>query len=242
MTDRSDSIQPIQTGHGRASANDADHATTTLATGNFQQPHSAPERHTVSGADLRFANPTPLALMGFVISTFTFAMVLMEWGGASSLTGVLGIFFFTGPVLMGLATIFEWIRGEFMQASALLEFIMMICGLFTVFWSSWGLIFTPSVGIAATYSLSGNVLEGSLSKPYNATLAIYALVWGFAILTFFVFTLGANAVLAAVFFLLWTGAFCISGTYWCLSLSKISTAQTLKTASGALFFAAAALG
>nr|OQO19133.1 hypothetical protein B0A51_12988 [Rachicladosporium sp. CCFEE 5018] len=213
MTDRSDSSQPMQSGHDKASANDANHATTTLAPEDSQQPHPASERHTMSAPVQRFANPTPLALMGFVISTFTFAMVLMGWGGANSLIGVLGIFFFTGPVLMGLATIFEWIQGNFFQ--------MMICGLFTVFWLSWGLIFTPSVGIAASYSTTGNALEGMLSKQYNATLAIYALVWGFAILTFFVFTLGANAVMAAVFFLLCVGAFC---------------------AGGALFFAAAALG
>ncbi|OQN96691.1 hypothetical protein B0A48_17331 [Cryoendolithus antarcticus] len=168
MTERSDSIQPIHAGHGRASANDADHATMTLDPGASQQPHPAPERHTMSATHDSFANPTPLALMGFVISTFTFAMVLMD--------------------------------------------------------------------------LTGNALDGMLSKPYNATLAIYAPVWGFAILTFFVFTLGANAVLAAVFFLLWAGAFSVSGAYWCLSLSKISTAQTLKKAGSALCFAAAALG
>ncbi len=31
----------------------------------------------------KFANPTPLGFVGFVISTFTFSMVLMGWAGAS---------------------------------------------------------------------------------------------------------------------------------------------------------------
>lgn len=60
-----------------------------------------------------FANPTPMGFVGFVISTFTFSMVLMGWGGAAGLAGVAGIFFFVGPVLLILATIFEWIMGNF---------------------------------------------------------------------------------------------------------------------------------
>jgi hypothetical protein len=40
----------------------------------------------------RFANPTPMGLVGFVISTFTFSMILMGWGGASGLPAVVGIF------------------------------------------------------------------------------------------------------------------------------------------------------
>jgi uncharacterized protein len=31
----------------------------------------------------RYANPTPLGFVGFVISTMTFSMVLMGWGGAN---------------------------------------------------------------------------------------------------------------------------------------------------------------
>jgi len=44
-----------------------------------------------------FANPTPMGFVGFVISTFTFAMVIMGWGGAGGLAGVAGIFFVCRP-------------------------------------------------------------------------------------------------------------------------------------------------
>jgi uncharacterized protein len=37
-----------------------------------------------------------MGFVGFVISTFTFAMVSMGWGGADGLAGVAGIFFFVG--------------------------------------------------------------------------------------------------------------------------------------------------
>jgi hypothetical protein len=40
-------------------------------------------------------------------------MVLMGWGGAAGLQAVVGIFFFTGPVLLLLSTIFLWIQAQF---------------------------------------------------------------------------------------------------------------------------------
>lgn len=58
-----------------------------------------------------------MGFVGFVISTFSFAMVMMGWGGAAGLSGVLGIFFFVGPVLLLLGTIFEWIMGNFFPVS-----------------------------------------------------------------------------------------------------------------------------
>jgi succinate-acetate transporter protein len=39
-------------------------------------------------ANKRYANPTALGFVGFVISTFTFSMVMMGWGGASGLSPV----------------------------------------------------------------------------------------------------------------------------------------------------------
>lgn len=60
-----------------------------------------------------FANPTPMGLVGFVISTFTFSMILMGWGGASGFPAVVGIFFFVGPLMLTLAAIFNWIMGNF---------------------------------------------------------------------------------------------------------------------------------
>jgi succinate-acetate transporter protein len=71
---------------------------------------------------LSVANPTPLGFVGFVISTFTFSMTLMGWGGASGLYPVVGIFFFVGPLLLTLACIFEWIMGNF--------FSMMVMGMY----------------------------------------------------------------------------------------------------------------
>lgn len=67
---------------------------------------------------MRFANPTALGFVGFVISTFTFSMVLMGWGGSEGFSPVVGIFFFTGPLLLTFAMIFEWVMGNFFPSES----------------------------------------------------------------------------------------------------------------------------
>lgn len=89
----------------------------TMSPELFEKLYLTPKVPQVGKNRHRFANPTPMGFMGFVISTFTFAMILMGWGGASGLSGVAGIFFFTGPLLLMVAAIFEWIMGNFFPVS-----------------------------------------------------------------------------------------------------------------------------
>ncbi|KAK0773254.1 hypothetical protein LTS02_015144 [Friedmanniomyces endolithicus] len=85
----------------------------TISPELFEKLYLTPKVPRVGDYNKRFANPTPMGFVGFVISTFTFAMaqsreaVLRQtsyrreliltlwqgWGGASGLAGVAGIFF-----------------------------------------------------------------------------------------------------------------------------------------------------
>ncbi|KAH8685391.1 GPR1/FUN34/yaaH family-domain-containing protein [Tricladium varicosporioides] len=182
----------------------------------------------------RFANPTPLGMMGFVISALTFAAVLMGWGGATTLVGVAGIFYFTGPVLLTLACIFEWIMGNF--------FSMMAMGMFAVFWLSFGVLQTPSWGIAASYSTTGSAAEGAASVGYNAAIALYLMVWGFWLFTVFCFALKTNTVFALIFMFAFMSSFIIGGAYWKVSTGDYDMALKLQKAGAAIFFIVALLG
>jgi hypothetical protein len=108
MSHHSDSIEPSL--HKTAT-------NITLSPELFEKLYLTPKVPHVGDANKRYANPTPMGFVGFVISTFSFAMVKMGWGGAAGLSGVLGIFFFVGPVLLLLGTIFEWIMGNFFPVS-----------------------------------------------------------------------------------------------------------------------------
>lgn len=111
-------------------------------------------------------------------------------------------------------------------------FPMMVMGLFAVFWLSFGMLQLPTLGLAAAYSTTGdNMAEGMASPAYNAVIALYLLVWGFALLTFFIFTLRTNAVFASIFLFVTIGVFILSGAYWKVSTGDFSQAQTLQKVS-----------
>ncbi|KAF2864792.1 GPR1/FUN34/yaaH family-domain-containing protein, partial [Massariosphaeria phaeospora] len=196
--------------------------------------------------DKRFANAAPLGFLGFVICVMSFAVVLMGWGGAGpNMAAISGMFFFVGPVLLLLSLIGLWIQNQF--------FPMMVCGLFSVFWLSFGMLQLPTLQLQASYapaaspgsppaSLAELAAAGAASKSYNAVIALYLTVWGFAIFTFWLFTLRINLVFAGIFALTSTGSFVMSGAYWKVSVGNYAAAQTLQTTAGAIFFVVALLG
>lgn len=105
---------------------------------------------------------------------------------------------------------------------------MMVCGLFSVFWLSFGFILLPTLDLAASYSTTGSAAEGAATAAYNAAIALYLIVWGFALLTFFVFTLRTNAIFAGIFFFVTLGAFILSGAYWRVSTGDYGQAMQLQ--------------
>ncbi|KAK3110109.1 hypothetical protein LTR53_015945 [Teratosphaeriaceae sp. CCFEE 6253] len=206
----------------------------TISPELFEKLYLTPKVPHVGDYYKRFANPTPMGFVGFVISTFTFAMVNMGWGGANGLAGVAGIFFFVGPVLLILATIFEWIMGNF--------FPMMVQSLFAVFWLSFGLLQLPTLGLAAAYSPTGDAAEGALSVGYNSTVGLYLIVWGFALFTFWIFTLKTNMVFAGIFLFVTIAAWILAGAYFCVGKANYVMATKLQHTGGALLFVVAVLG
>ncbi|KAI1266958.1 GPR1/FUN34/yaaH family-domain-containing protein [Xylariaceae sp. FL1019] len=199
----------------------------------FEKLYLTPKVPHVGDYNQRFANPTALGFVGFVISTFTFSMVLMGWGGAEGLAPVVGIFFFTGPILLTFAMVFEWIMGNF--------FAMMVMGLFAVFWASFGVLQLPTLNLGIAYATSADP-TGSTSVAYNTDIALYLIVWGFALFTYFVFTLKINAVFAGIFGLVSAAAWILAGAYLKVAAGDYTTALRLQKAGGALLFVVAALG
>jgi uncharacterized protein len=108
----------------------------------------------------------------------------------------------------------------------------MVCGLFAVFWLSFGMLQLPTLGLAAPYSANGeNAIAGAASKEFNAVIALYLIVWGFALFTFFIFTLKTNMVFAGIFLFVTIAAWVLSGAYWKVSTGDYKTAGDLQKVS-----------
>ncbi|CAK7200893.1 hypothetical protein SEUCBS139899_003592 [Sporothrix eucalyptigena] len=204
----------------------------TMSPEMFEKLYLTPKVPHAGDNIKRFANPTPLGFLGFVIAGFSFAMILMGWGGASGASPIVGIFFF-GAMLLIVGMVFEWIMGNF--------FSMMTMGLFGIFWLSFGLLQLPTLDLTAAY-ITADDPTGTSSPQYNACLALFLLVWGFAIFTLGIFSLKINVVFVAIYAILIAFAFVMSGCYWRLSFGDVDNAVKLQKAGGALLFSAAALG
>lgn len=100
--------------------------------------------------------------------------------------------------------------------------------LFAVFWLSFGLLQMPTLGLAAAYSTTGNAAEGAASKEYNAVVGLYLIVWGFALLTFWIFTLKTNAVFAGIFGFVTLAAWVLAGAYFKVGSGDYETAGKLQ--------------
>jgi len=105
---------------------------------------------------------------------------------------------------------------------------MMVMGMFAVFWLSFGVLETPSWGIAASYSPTGNASEGAASVGYNAAVALYLMIWGVWLFTIFLFTLKTNAVFACIFLGAFTSSFVLGGAYWKVSTGEYDMALRLQ--------------
>ncbi|KAI0421870.1 GPR1/FUN34/yaaH family-domain-containing protein [Xylaria grammica] len=205
----------------------------TMSPELFEKLYLTPKVPRAGDYNKRFANPTPLGFIGFVISTATFSMVIMGFGGTGGLSPVAGIFFFVGPVTMILALIFEWILGNF--------FSMMVMGLFAVFWLSFGLLEVPNLALGIPFATPEDP-TGTASREYNAAIGIYLIVWGFAFFTFFVFTTRLNTVLATIFSLTTAGTWVLATAYFKASWGDYEGAAGFQKAGGAIIFAVSMLG
>jgi len=111
-------------------------------------------------------------------------------------------------------------------------FSMMVCGLFAVFWLSFGMLQLPTLGLGAPYSTSGtDAVAGEATKAYNAVIALYLIIWGFALFTYFIFTLKTNCVFAGIFLFVTIACWVLSGAYWKVSRGEYATAHTLQVVS-----------
>jgi succinate-acetate transporter protein len=114
----------------------------------------------------------------------------------------------------------EWIMGNFLS--------MMIMGMFAVYWLSFGALQTPSMGIAASYSATGDAAQGALTVGYNAAIALYLMVWGFWLFTTFIFTLMTNVVLVLIFLFASLASFVLGAAYWKVSTAEFALAANLE--------------
>jgi succinate-acetate transporter protein len=131
-----------------------------------------------------FANPAPLGLSAFALTTFVLSSINAGFVPAGATNIIVGLALFYGGLAQLLAGMWEFRSGNTFGATAFTSY--------GAFWMALGVVFIPGFGIAA--ALGTNNL--------HPALGIFLLGWTIFTLLMFLGTLRTNYALMALFGLL----------------------------------------
>ncbi|KAF2239374.1 hypothetical protein EV356DRAFT_502427 [Viridothelium virens] len=201
----------------------------------FERLYLNPEVRVKGQLRNTFANPTPLALCGFLLATTAFACDTMGWRGAGGNGAAsTGPIIFMGGMLQIVGGIMEWILGN--------TFICVVLNTYGAFWLSYGTSLQPFYNTAGFYSSNpgaadaASQLEGMKTPAYMASLAFWFLFMG--LLTFFYMVLALKVNITLVFTLLMLGCtYCVNAAaFWYNAEEQTVTGSRLQLTGGATTF------
>ena len=135
----------------------------TLTPELFEKIYLNPQQEVKGDLRSTFGNPTPLALLGFLLSLSPLSCELMGWRGAGG-DGIatVGAYYFIGGFLMSLGGILEFFLGN--------TFSFVVFCSFGGFWFTLGATLTPAFGAYAEYAADpANPSSGLTSAGFHAS-------------------------------------------------------------------------
>ncbi len=156
------------------------------------------------------ANPGPLGLSAFALTTFVLSSINAGWFSAGATTIVVGLALFYGGLAQLLAGMWEFKAGNTFGATAFTSY--------GAFWLSFAVIFIPGFGILGSLTAAGAT---------DQALGLYLLAWTIITAILLIASLRSNIALIAVF------AF-LTLTFLSLTIGKLSGSSTFGTLGGYL--------
>ncbi|RDL33622.1 uncharacterized protein BP5553_07990 [Venustampulla echinocandica] len=209
----------------------------------FEKIYLSP-KNAVKG-DLRktFGNPTPIALVGFLLCLSPLCCDLMGWRGAGG-NGAAGIasYMFFGGITMFLGGLLEFFLGNTFPS-------VVFCS-FGAFWLTFGGTLQPSFYAYALYAPEGQPASaGMATVGFLSSFAFFLLFMGVLCLVFLICSLRTNVVFVVIFFTLVIAFGLLAGAYWQNANSIMyedpsaaALAGRLQVTAGAILFITALSG
>ncbi|KAH8553405.1 GPR1/FUN34/yaaH family-domain-containing protein [Umbelopsis sp. PMI_123] len=180
----------------------------------YSNPSAAPAPAPAPAQQV-IANPGPLGLCGFALTTFVLS--LHNAGAGVFATGpsnvVVGLAFFYGGLVQLLAGMWEFKTGNTFGATAFSSY--------GGFWLSFALIFVPGAGILDAYAAPKSTIQN-----LENSLGIFLLGWTIFTGIMLIASHRSNVGLVSLFFFLFV-------TFVLLTASKFNANTTLQVAGGA---------
>ncbi|CAM1501355.1 Fc.00g105170.m01.CDS01 [Cosmosporella sp. VM-42] len=178
----------------------------------FEKLYLSPPNQVKGELRKTFGNPTPIALVGFVLSLTPLSCDLMGWRGAGSFGAAsIPVYFFMGGLLMLISGILEWVLGN--------SFPAIVFSSFGGFWLSFGGTLTPAFAAFASYAPSdaASPAEGMATRGFNASLGWWLFWMEVLILVYLVCALRTNVVFVIIFLSLVPAFPLLAAAFWVLA-------------------------
>ncbi|TFK35114.1 FUN34 transmembrane protein [Crucibulum laeve] len=166
----------------------------------------------------KIANPGPAGVYAFSMTTFLWALYLVNTRGVLNDDLLTGLALFTGGLVQFMAGMWEFPRGNVFGAT--------FFSLYGAFWMSYALILIPVFGIATSYN-NGN--------EFNNAFGLYLMVW--FMLSFFLLL---TVIRRNISFSVMLGSWALA--YLLLAISNFNVTHRDGKAGGAFSFVTAIVG
>ncbi|KAH8690600.1 GPR1/FUN34/yaaH family-domain-containing protein [Talaromyces proteolyticus] len=198
----------------------------------FERLYLSPKNQVKGQLRSTLGNPTPLGLLGFIMSLTPLSCQLMGWrgsgGGGASIVGVL---YSMGGVLMVLGGLLEFVLGN--------TFPFVVFAGFGGFWLATAISLTPSANASGAFTSSAS---GTPSPEFYSSYAFFFVFMALLSLIFLVCGIRTNIMFEVVFMTLVLGFTCLAGAYWQLANGNADIATKVQTAAGAFLFVCSMAG
>jgi len=200
----------------------------------FEKIYLSPQNKVAGELRKTVGNPTPVALVGFLLSLTPLSCDLMQWLGAGGTNGSAGNGFYIGfgAICMLLGGIGEWILGNTFPATVFISF--------GGFWVAFAMTLMPYVGAFTNYKAEG----GLLSKGFNASFGFILVFMGVLVFIYMIVSLRTNVVFLLIFILLIPTFGLLAHFFFQVSRLDLGALPPYKAlhAAGALAFVVSMLG
>ncbi|MCJ1249609.1 hypothetical protein MMC30_006835 [Trapelia coarctata] len=197
----------------------------------FEKLYLSPQTQVKGDLRKTFANPTPIALIGYIIALVPLSCDLMGFRGAGGGIPVgaagVGSYWFFGGALMLLGGILEFILGNTFSS-------VVFCS-YGAYWFSYAAIFTPAFNAAIPYD-PANPITAASSPGFSSAWAFFLLFMGILSFIYLICSLRTNIMFVIVFLSLQIGFMVEAGAYWAIASGNNSLGASLFVASGASYF------
>ncbi|KAF7559289.1 hypothetical protein G7046_g4862 [Stylonectria norvegica] len=206
-------------------------ASITMSPELFEKLYLSP--HNVVKGDLRqtFGNPTPIALVGFLLALGPLSCDLMGWRGAGgSGAASNAIIIFMGGLLMFTGGILEWVLGN--------SFPSVVFCTYGGFYFSYGSTLIPSFAAFSSYAPADakSPAEGLATEGFNASFGFVLLFMALVTTVFLLVSFRTNVVFVSIFFTLAIGLYLLTAGFWTLAMGNAGLATKLIKGGGACAF------